>query len=131
MVEGGKMKKARNDVRRRRIELLLGVICIIIGVLIYSTGKKSWQQDLAELEGKSYPHLSYKEWIAIHESEYTSSSDAQDAYHNYEAEYYTPEYREAQKKQTLYSVGEIVFFLIGAICLFRQIYLFRQYCLKR
>lgn len=124
MVEGGKMKKAQNDVRRRRIELMLGVIFIIIGVLIYSTGKKSWQQDLAEIECKSYPHLSYKEWIAIHESEYPNSEDAQYAYHNYEEEYVTPEYREAQKKQTLYSVGEIVFFLIGAICLFRQ------YCLK-
>ena len=49
VVEGGKMKKAQNDVRRRRIELMLGVIFIIIGVLIYSTGKKSWQQDLAEI----------------------------------------------------------------------------------
>jgi len=32
VVEGGKMKKAQNDVRRRRIELMLGVIFIIIGV---------------------------------------------------------------------------------------------------
>ncbi len=93
-------KKAQNDVRRRRIELMLGVIFIIIGVLIYSTGKKSWQQDLAELEGKSYPHLSYKEWIAIHESEYTSSSDAQDAYHNYEAEIlYSTVQRSAKKSK--------------------------------
>lgn len=134
MVEGGKMKKTMTErkglFRRRRLGILLGIICLIMALLI-STAKKKAHQALVSLEGSNDPHLSYEEWIAIHESEYPNYEDAQYAYHNYEEEYVTPEYREAQKKQTLYSVGEIVFFLIGAICLFRQIYLFRQYCLKR
>lgn len=127
VVEGGRMKERY----KRALGVIIGILCLEISALISIAGSKAWNQALENMDRISYPHLSYEEWIAIHESEYPNSEDAQYAYHNYEEEYVTPEYREAQKKQTLYSVGEIVFFFIGAILLIRQIYLFRQYCLKR
>lgn len=114
---------------KRALGILIAILCLEISALIAISGQKAWNQALENMDRISYPHLSYDEWIAIHEPEFQSYDDSQYAYHNYEAEYFTPEYREAQKKQTLYSVGEIVFFLIGAICLVRQICLFRQYCL--
>ena len=83
------------------------------------------------LEGSNDPYLSYEAWISIHEPEYQNSGDAQYAYYKYAEEHYSPEYREAQKKLALYRAGEIISLLIGVTLLIRQIYLFRQYCLKR
>lgn len=134
MVEGGKMKKTMTEERkglfRRRRELLLGIICLIMAVLI-GTAKKKAHQALVSLEGSNDPYLSYEAWIDIHEPEFQNSGDAQSAYYKYAEEHYSPEYREAQKKLALYRAGEIISLLIGVTLSIRQIYLFRQYCLKR
>lgn len=129
------MKKTKERTKerkqfRRRLEILLGIICLIIAVLI-STAKKKAHQALASLEGSNDPYLSYEAWIAVHEPEYQNSGDAQSAYLQYAEEHYSTEYREAQKKLALYRAGEIISLLIGVTLLIRQIYLFRQYCLKR
>ena len=107
-------------IRRRRIEILLGIIFLVIAVLI-STVKKKAHQALVSLERTNDPYLSYAAWIAEH----------QYAYYKYAEEHYSPEYREAQKKLALYRAGEIISLLIGVTLLIRQIYFFRQYCLKR
>ena len=76
MVEGGKMtKEERNELvfLRRRIALgiLIGILCFTISALIAIAGKKAWNQALENMDDSiSYPHLSYREWIGIHESEY-------------------------------------------------------------
>ena len=116
--------------RRRRIEILLGIIFLVIAVLI-STVKKKAHQALVSLEGSNDPYLSYEAWITENEPEYQNSGDAQSAYERYAEEHYSPEYREAQKKLALYRAGEIISLLIGVTLLLRQIYFFRQYCLKR
>lgn len=117
-------------IRRRRIEILLGIIFLLIAVLI-STVKKKAHQALVSLERTNDPYLSYAAWIAEHQPEYQNSGDAQYAYYKYAEEHYSPEYREAQKKLALYRAGEIISLLIGVTLLIRQIYFFRQYCLKR
>ena len=117
-------------IRRRRIEILLGIIFLVITVLI-STVKKQAHQALVSLERTNDPYLSYAAWIAEHQPEYQNSGDAQYAYYKYAEEHYSPEYREAQKKLALYRAGEIISLLIGVTLLIRQIYFFRQYCLKR
>lgn len=74
MVEGGKMtKEERNELvfLRRRIALgiLIGILCFTISALIAIAGKKAWNQALENMDDSiSYPHLSYREWIGIHES---------------------------------------------------------------
>jgi hypothetical protein len=117
-------------IRRRRIKILLGIIFLVIAVLI-STVKKKAHQALVSLERTNDPYLSYAAWIAEHQPEYQNSGDAQYAYYKYAEEHYSPEYREAQKKLALYRAGEIISLLIGVTLLIRQIYFFRQYCLKR
>lgn len=117
-------------IRRRRIEILLGIIILVIAVLI-STVKKKAHQALVSLVRTNDPYLSYAAWIAEHQPEYQNSGDAQYAYYKYAEEHYSPEYREAQKKLALYRAGEIISLLIGVTLLIRQIYFFRQYCLKR
>ena len=123
-------RKERKGFRRRRLELLLGILCLIMAVLI-STAKKNAHQSLVSLGITNDPYLSYAAWIAEHQPEYQNSGDAQYAYYKYAEEHYSPEYREAQKKLALYRAGEIMSLLIGVTLLIRQIYLFRQYCLKR
>lgn len=118
VVEGGKMtKEERNELvfLRRRIALgiLIGILCFTISALIAIAGKKAWNQALENMDSISYPHLSYREWIGIHESEYQNSDDALSAYYKYAEEFYTTEYREAQKKCTPYKVGAITLFLMG------------------
>lgn len=120
--------------RRRRLGILLGIICLIICLImavLISTAKKKAHQALVSLEGSNDPYLSYEAWITENEPEYQNSGDAQSAYERYAEEHYSHEYREAQKKLALYRAGEILSLLIGVIVLIRQIYLFRQYCLKR
>lgn len=125
------MKKTKERKQfRRRLEILLGIICLIIAVLI-STAKKKAHQSLVSLEKTNNPCLSYEAWIDIHEPEFQNSGDAQFAYYKYAEEHYSPEYREAEKKLALYRAGQIISLLIGVTCTTRQIYLFRQYCLKR
>lgn len=51
--------------------------------------------------------------ISIAEPDFQSYDDAQSAYYKYAEGFYTPEYREAQKKCTPYKVGTITFFLMG------------------
>jgi len=116
-------------IRRRRIELLLGIIFLIIAVLI-STVKKKAHQALVSLERTNDPYLSYEAWIAEHQPEYQNSGDAQYAYYKYAEEHYSPEYREAEKKLALYRVGEIISLLIGVTCITIQISRFIQYCMK-
>lgn len=119
MVEGGKMKmkrEERNEFSLTKVialGLLIGILCFAISALIANAGKKA----LENVDRISYPHLSYEEWIAIHES-YFSYEDAQSAYYKYEEGFYTPEYREAQKKCTPYKVGAAIFFLMGTITIF-------------
>ena len=124
------MTERKGLFRRRRLGILLGIICLIMAVLI-GTAKKKAHQALVSLEGSNDPYLSYEAWISIHEPEFQNSGDAQSAYYKYAEEHYSPEYREAQKKLALYRAGEIISLLIGVTLLIRQIYLFRQYCLKR
>lgn len=102
------MKKERNEFSPTKLlvlGLLIGILCFAISALIANAGKRA-------LRGVdiSYPHLSYEEWIAIHES-YFSYEDAQSAYHKYEERFYTPEYKEVY---TPYKVGTTIVFLIGA-----------------
>ena len=52
-------------IRRRRIEILLGIIFLVITVLI-STVKKKAHQALVSLERTNDPYLSYAAWIAEH-----------------------------------------------------------------
>lgn len=117
-------------VRVRKIEILLGIIFLVMAVLI-STAKKKVHQSLVNLEKTNDPYLSYAAWIAEHQPEYQNSGDAQYAYYKYAEEHYSPEYREAQKKLALYRAGEIMSLFIGVTLSIKQIYLFRQYCLKR
>lgn len=134
MVEGGKMKKTmtkeRKGFRRRRLELLLGILCLIMAVLL-STAKKKAHQALVSLEGSNDPYLSYEAWISIHEPEFQNSGDAQSAYYKYAEEHNSPEYREAEKKLALYRAGEIISLLIGVTLSIKQISCFIQYCMKR
>lgn len=127
MVEGGKMKK---EVSRRRREILLGIIFLVIAVLI-GTAKKKAHQALVSLEGSNDPYLSYEAWISIHEPEFQNSGDAQSAYYKYAEEHNSPEYREAEKKLALYRAGEIISLLIGVTLSIKQISCFIQYCMKR
>lgn len=125
------MKKTKERKQfRRRLEILLGIICLIIAVLI-STAKKKAHQALASLEKTNDPYLSYEAWIAVHEPEYQNSGDAQSAYLQYAEEHYSTEYREAQKKLALYRAGEIIPLLIGVTLSIKQISCFIQYCMKR
>ena len=117
-------------VRVRRIEILLGIIFLVMAVLV-STAKTKVHQSLVNLEQTIDPYLSYAAWIAEHQPEYQNSGDAQYAYYKYAEEHYSPEYREAQKKLALYRAGEIMSLFIGVTLSIKQIYLFRQYCLKR
>ena len=117
-------------IRRRRIEILLGIIFLVIAVLI-STVKKKAHQALVSLERTNDPYLSYEAWIAEHQPEYQNSGDAHYAYYKYAEEHYSPEYREAEKKLALYRAGEIISLLIGVTCITIQISRFIQYCMKR
>lgn len=116
--------------RRRRLGILLGIICLIMAVLI-GTAKKKTHQALVSLEGSNDPYLSYEAWISIHEPEFQNSGDAQSAYYKYAEEHNSPEYREAEKKLALYRAGEIISLLIGVTLLIKQISCFIQYCMKR
>lgn len=128
VVEGGKMRK--KIFSRRRREILLGIAFLVMALII-GNAKQKTNQALVSLEKANDPYLSYEAWIAVHEPEYQNSGDAQSAYYKYAEEHYSPEYREAQKKLALYRAGEIISLLIGVTLSIRQIYLFRQYCLKR
>ena len=75
-------------IRRRRIEILLGIIFLVIAVLI-STVKKKAHQALVSLERTNDPYLSYAAWIAEHQPEYQNSGDAQYAYYKYAEELQT------------------------------------------
>lgn len=124
------MTKERKGFRRRRLELLLGILCLIMAVLL-STAKKKAHQALVSLEGSNDPYLSYEAWISIHEPEFQNSGDAQSAYYKYAEEHNSPEYREAEKKLALYRAGEIISLLIGVTLSIKQISCFIQYCMKR
>ena len=111
VVEGGRMK--RRERYKRVLGILIAILCMEISALISIAGSKAWNQALENMDRISYPHLSYEEWIAIHEPDFQSYDDAQSTYYKYAEGFYTPEYREAQKKCTPYKVGTITFFLMG------------------
>lgn len=93
VVEGGKMKERY----KRAIGVIIGILCLEISALISIAGSKAWNQALENMDRISYPHLSYEEWIEIHERDYQSYDDAQYAYYKYAEGFYTTAYREAQK----------------------------------
>lgn len=93
----------RRERYKRVLGILIAILCMEISALISIAGSKAWNQALENMNRISYPHLSYEEWIAIHEPDFQSYDDAQSAYYKYAEGFYTPEYREAQKVHSIQS----------------------------
>lgn len=93
---------------KRAIGVIIGILCLEISALISIAGSKAWNQALENMDRISYPHLSYEEWIEIHERDYQSYDDAQYAYYKYAEGFYTTAYREAQKVHSIQDGGNYI-----------------------